>query len=69
MPLFMVQCYEGGKWDGKDQRRIEAESALEAAEAVCGEPLAEGAKLGDLRAQVTSLQKPMQKVVFRRAGS
>ncbi len=69
MPTFFVQCFEAGRWDGQDQRKVEAATAQEAAEAVCSEKLAEGAKLGTLRAKVTPLQKPQIAVTFRRADT
>ncbi len=65
MPSFKVLCFVGGKWDENDAVKIEATHALEAAEKVCGEPLIEGAKLGDIRAEVTPLDKPRRKTAYR----
>jgi hypothetical protein len=67
MPMFMVMCYESAEWDGNEPRKVEAESALESAENVCGEELIEGAKAADLRAEATPLTKPRRRVSFRRA--
>ncbi len=65
MPIFMVRCYVGGKPDEYKFRTIEAKDVLEAAEKVCGGPLIEGAKPGNLRAVVWLLDKPSEKTAFR----
>ena len=65
MPMFMVLCYVGGKWDGNAARRIQAKDALEAAENVCGRPLIANGKLGQLRAVVSPQDKPGDKTTFR----
>ena len=57
MPFFMVKCYVGAKSD-ENPRKVEANNKLEAAEDVCGGPLVEGAKPGNLRAIVWPLDKP-----------
>ncbi len=64
MPLFMVRCYEGGISDKKKTRKIEAKNEREAAESVCGGPLLEAGKLGQLRAVVSPLAKPGDKRAF-----
>ena len=64
MPLFMVRCYEGGKSDKKEARKIEAKDEREAAESVCGGALSERGKPGQLRAVVSPLAKPGDKTVF-----
>lgn len=58
MQSFRVRCYEAGKWDKIEPRDIEAQDEREAAERVCGRPLVEGGKPGQLRAQVWSASKP-----------
>ena len=52
MPNFGVRCYDSGVPDQKPYRIIEAENELRAAIQVCGEPLTDGGKLGQLRAIV-----------------
>ncbi len=64
MPRFKVRCYESGKWDKIEPRDIEAEDEREAAESVCGEPLIEAGKLGQLRAQVWPASKPSARKMF-----
>ncbi len=64
MPFFIVKCYVAGISD-ENPRKIEASDKLEAAENVCGGPLIEGAKLGNLRAVVWPLDKPSDKTSFR----
>ena len=64
MPRFKVRCYESGKWDEIEPRDIEAQDEQEAAESVCGEPLLEAGKLGQLRAEVWPLSSPGAKKLF-----
>ncbi len=64
MPLFMVRCYEGGIWDNIKPRSIEAQDKREAAESVCGGPLIEAGKPGQLRAVVSPLANPSNKMAF-----
>ena len=64
MPFFMVKCYAGGKAKG-DPCRIEARDALEAAEKICGGSLIEGAKPGNIRAEVLSLERPRPMTAYR----
>ncbi len=64
MPLFMVRCYEGGESDKKEARKIEAKNEREAAVSVCGGPLLEARKLGQLRAVVSPLANPSNKTAF-----
>ena len=64
MPFFMVKCYAGGKAKG-DLRKVEARDALEAAEKICGGPFIEGAKPGNIRAEVLSLEKPTPITAYR----
>ncbi len=54
MPRFKVKCYdyEAAKWDGIEPHDIKAQDEQEAAERVCGRPLVEEGKPGQLRAQV-----------------
>ena len=63
MPFFMVKSYVGGKSD-ENPRKVEAHDKLQAAEDVCGGPLVEGAKLGNLRATVWPLDNPNNKTTF-----
>ena len=65
MPNFMVLCFVGGVWDDNDAVKIEAKDALEAAENVCGGPLIEDPKIGNLRAEVTPLDEPRPKFTYR----
>ncbi len=67
MPYFMVHCYENGVWDENQPRKVEAQDEQKAAEMVCGGPLKEGAKLGDLRAKVHPVDAPDKPKCFRRA--
>ncbi len=64
MPRFNVRCYESGKWDEIEPRDIEAQNEREAAESVCGGPLLEAGKLGQLHAEVWPLGKPYKTSVF-----
>ncbi len=54
----------GGKAKG-DPRKVEARDALEAAEKICGGPFIEGAKPGNIRAEVLSLEKPRPMTAYR----
>jgi hypothetical protein len=67
MPIFYVMCFDGGIWDERDVERIIARNAQQAAERVCGEPLAECNIPGQLRAQATAVARPNKKTMFRRA--
>ena len=64
MPRFKVKRYEGGKWDKIGPRDIEAQDQHEAAERICGGPLIEAGKPGQLRAQVWPVSKPSAKKMF-----
>lgn len=64
MPRFKVKCYEGGKWDEIEPRDIEAQDQHEAAERICGGPLIEAGKPGQLRAQVWQTSKPSARTMF-----
>ena len=53
MPHFKVMTYDRGRWDYLEPRIVEARNAKEAAEKVCGSPLAKGFdKPRNLRAKV-----------------
>jgi hypothetical protein len=69
MPRFQVWCYDGAnKPDGRGYVAIEAESAQDAAEKLCGEPLTLNGK--HLRALVhTSPPKPSALPFYRRPTS
>ncbi len=64
MQHFMVKCYHDGKWDKMDPREIEGKDERDAAERVCGGPLLEAGKTGQLRAQVWPVSKPSAKKMF-----
>ncbi len=64
MPFFMVRCYVAGKSDENPQK-VEANDKLEAAEKICGGPLKEWGKLGNLRAVVWPLDNPNGTTSFR----
>ena len=64
MPRFKVRCYESGKWDEIEPRDIEAQDEQEAAESVCGGPLLEAGKLGQLRVEVWTPSSPDAKKQF-----
>jgi hypothetical protein len=64
MPQFKVMCYESGISDGKEARNIEARNEREAAERVCGIPLAERGKQGQHRATVWLAEWPDKKTPF-----
>jgi hypothetical protein len=67
VPRFMVELYNDSKRDKAAPQEAEAEDWQTAAEKVCGEPLVEGAKLGEMRAKVWAVGKPpVRKKVFRR---
>ena len=54
--IYQVQYLPGGQWQREHNwRKIEAGSEKEAAEKVCGRPLAEAGKLAQLRARVLTL--------------
>ncbi len=64
MPFFMVRCYVAGKSDENPQK-VEANDKLETAEKICGGPLKEWGKLGNLRAVVWPLDNPNDTTSFR----
>ncbi len=64
MQSFKVRCYEAGKWDEIEPRDIKAQDEREAAERVCGRPLMEWGKPGQLRAEVWLPSKPRAKKRF-----
>ena len=64
MQSFKVRCYEAAKWDWIEPRDIEAQDEREAAEIVCGGPLIEAGKPGQLRAQVWPASKPSARKMF-----
>jgi hypothetical protein len=53
---YQVQHWRNGQWDReRNWQKVEAGSEREAAEKVCGRPLAEAGKLVQLRARVLTL--------------
>jgi hypothetical protein len=46
MSIFRVMCYRDGVWDSLEPRVVEAQNARQAAELICGGPVAEGANSG-----------------------
>jgi hypothetical protein len=63
MPTFRVLCFKAGEMDG-DPHKVNAADEQTAAEQVCGEPLVEAGKPGQLRAQVSLVSKPGIKKMF-----
>ena len=54
--IYQVQYLPNGQWDrDHNWRKIEAGSEKEAAEKVCGRPLANAGRLAQLRARVLTL--------------
>ncbi len=64
MPTFGVKCYVQGELDGVEHEPIEADDEREAAVRICGQPLARGGKLGQLRAVVWPTSKPGKRTPF-----
>jgi len=59
MAQYGVKIFKDGRWDGQDDRRIEAKSHLDAVEKVLGPgDLMDRGKPGQLRAQVRLINKP-----------
>jgi hypothetical protein len=46
MPIFRVMGYRDGAWDRLEPRVVEAQTARQAAEIICGERVMEGADRG-----------------------
>ena len=54
--IYQVQYLPNGQWDREHNwRKVEAGTEKEAAEKVCGRPLAQAGKLAQLRARVLTL--------------
>jgi len=64
MAIFKVRCFNDGQWDQVEPREVEAANAKEAAERVCGIPLAEGGVMGRLRAEVYPQYEAGKKKLF-----
>lgn len=52
METWQVQLWPDGQWDGQPHKKIEANSAKEAAEQLYGGPLSEVGSMHQLRATV-----------------
>ncbi len=70
LTMFLLPAFggEGGR-KGPSKAGLmtmtEARDALEAAEKICGGSLIEGAKPGNIRAEVLSLEKPRPMTAYR----
>ncbi len=64
MPLFMVRCYDENAMRDTDPLEVEAEDELAAAERICGGPLIDAGKPGQLRAEVWPRSSPAKKSFF-----
>jgi hypothetical protein len=64
MTEFKVKCYDAGIWDKNEPQEVEANDPKEAAETVCGGPLLDAGKPGQLRAQVSLTSTPSEKTLF-----
>lgn len=58
MTVYKVRCYEAGIWDGNEPHEVEANDPREAVEAVCGGPLSDAGKPGQLRAEAWPVSAP-----------
>jgi hypothetical protein len=58
LPLFRVQLYNFGQWDGNPSHEILAEDSLSAAEHVAGEQLTASGVVTDFRASVWYADQP-----------
>jgi hypothetical protein len=58
MQTFQVQLWAEGKWDGKPYQKVDAETAKEAAEKLCGRPLSETGSNYQIRARVHHMLRP-----------
>jgi hypothetical protein len=58
LPLFRVQLYNSGQWDGNPSHEIQAEDSLSAAEHVAGEQLSASGVVGNFRASVWYADQP-----------
>lgn len=68
MPIYYVNRYENGVWDGHASTRVEAENELQAAQEVCGEQLTERGGGVGIRATVSSPDAPNNKKPFYPIG-
>jgi hypothetical protein len=63
---YMVRCFSKGRLDGNEPREVEAESAHQAAETLCGGPLEYTGRFSELRAEVWPINKPASKLLLYR---
>jgi hypothetical protein len=63
MPIYRVQLFISGTWDGYPSQAVEAGSAHAAAEHVAGEPLVKRGAVADFRASVWEADKPDQRAL------
>ena len=61
LPLFRVQLYNSGEWDGNPSQEVIADDSSSAAERVAGEPLTVHGRVKDFRASVWYADQPQIK--------
>ena len=64
---YMVRCFSEGQAEGEVSREVEAGSAHQAGERICGGPLEYTGHLSDLRCEVWPINKPAMKLLLYRA--
>ena len=64
MPIYQVQLYISGKWDGNPSHGVEADTAHAAAEFAAGEVLLGRGKVADFRASVWEADQPYRKGLY-----
>ena len=64
---YMVRCFSKGRLGGNEPREVEAESAHQAAETLCGGPLEYAGRFSELRAEVWPINKPASKLLLYRS--
>ena len=61
---YMVRCLDEGHPEGDAPREVEAGSAHQAGERICGGPLEYTGHLSDLRCEVWPINKPAMKLLL-----
>ena len=64
MPVFRVQLYNSGKWDGQASQEVLADDPHAAAEFVAGENLVRHGSVEDFRASVWLAEEPYEKGLY-----
>lgn len=64
MTMYRVKVFKHAIWDGENDRKVEADSPLEAAIQICGPDIVERGQNGLICAQVSPIDKPDQKTMF-----